>query len=292
MAKQIISTPFSKKLEKDIEFEIFTIESLYKRYGTKINDRPERLNFYLIIYIEQGRGRHRIDFESYEYSPGTIFFLSPGRVQQWDIKRSLKGSMLLFTESFLFKEIIDKEFFENFYLFSDYPASPRLKIDLLQNHSFQDLIHNLIEQSQLKPDFAKAEILRSLLRLFILKAERLKRPEQEHSRFRKDTVLFNHFKKLLNENYTQTRNVSFYAERLHVSERKLSSLARSFTGRAAKHFINERTILETKRLLAYTTQTVKQICFDLGFDEPTNFVKFFKRYTNSTPQLYRSQFQK
>ena len=57
----------------------------------------------------------------------------------------------------------------------------------------------------------------------------------------------------------------------------------------AKDFVDERVILEIKRLLIHTHLSVKEIAEATGFDEPTNLIKFFKRYTGQTPLSFRDQ---
>jgi AraC-like DNA-binding protein len=51
-------------------------------------------------------------------------------------------------------------------------------------------------------------------------------------------------------------------------------------------------VLEAKRLLAHTTSSIKEIGFELGFDEPTNFIKYFRKHVASTPIDFRSKFIK
>ena len=48
-------------------------------------------------------------------------------------------------------------------------------------------------------------------------------------------------------------------------------------------------MLEAKRILAHTTESVKEIGYDLGFDEPTNFIKYFKKHSKFTPTEFREQ---
>ena len=96
MNNKILNVNFKKSQEKGIEFEISKLESFFEKYRNVIN-RTERLNFYLIILISEGEGRQLIDYISYNYKQDSIFFISPERMHQWEVNKSTKGFILLFS---------------------------------------------------------------------------------------------------------------------------------------------------------------------------------------------------
>ena len=89
------------------------------------------------------------------------------------------------------------------------------------------------------------------------------------------------------ENLKKSRYVKFYADNLAVSTKKLNFLTKTFYGLTAKEYIEEQIINDSKNLLIESPETVKQISYNLGFTEPTNFNKFFKKFTSITPLQYR-----
>jgi AraC-like DNA-binding protein len=98
---------------------------------------------------------------------------------------------------------------------------------------------------------------------------------------------FKRFRQLLEKEFIRAHQVQHYARELGLSERTLNRACTSATGVSAKDFIARRVCLEAKRLLAHTANPVQSIAFDLGFDEATNFVKFFKRLEGVTPTGFR-----
>ena len=86
------------------------------------------------------------------------------------------------------------------------------------------------------------------------------------------------FKNLLDEKFRVVKSVSEYAVLMSVSEKKLNRTTSLTLGKTPKQLIDERIILEAKRLLAYTNNSIKEVGFDLGFDEPTNFIKYFRKH--------------
>lgn len=92
---------------------------------------------------------------------------------------------------------------------------------------------------------------------------------------------------LVREHYIESRRVSFYAERLNVSSKYLSSLVKKATGRHPTEWIDDYTVDEIKHRLATTDQTMQSMSFELGFSTPSHMTKFFHDKTGKTPKEYR-----
>ena len=108
----------------------------------------------------------------------------------------------------------------------------------------------------------------------------------------RDDNLLKEFEELLSKNLNTSRSVKYYADLLAISTKKLNSITKANWGITAKEFIEERIIHESKKILLETPDTIKQISYTLGFTEPTNFNKFFKKFTSTTPLQFREQFNK
>ncbi|WP_053089081.1 helix-turn-helix domain-containing protein [Neisseria bacilliformis] len=78
------------------------------------------------------------------------------------------------------------------------------------------------------------------------------------------------------------------ASALGCTEKSLTAACKQMSGATPKQLIAQRLTLEAKRLLAHSKQSVHQIAFSLGFNEPTNFIKFLKKYTALTPRQFRT----
>ena len=108
----------------------------------------------------------------------------------------------------------------------------------------------------------------------------------------RDGNLLKEFNELLSKNLNSSRSVKYYANLLAISTKKLNNITKTYWGITAKEFIEERIIHESKKILLETPDSIKQISFTLGFTEPTNFNKFFKKFTDTTPLQFREQFNK
>ena len=97
------------------------------------------------------------------------------------------------------------------------------------------------------------------------------------------------FQQLVRQHYTKEKSVTFYANELKISTHKLNVATNEVLQITAKQYVVETILLEAKRYLKVTDLSVKEISNTLGFDEPTNFNKFFKRYTKLTPLEFINQ---
>jgi AraC family transcriptional activator of pobA len=95
------------------------------------------------------------------------------------------------------------------------------------------------------------------------------------------------FNELIEKNFTTHRSVRFYADALHVHPNHLNFLVRKYTGLTAKETIINHILMEAKMLLHSSPLTIKEISYELGFDDPAYFSTFFKRNLNLSPGKYK-----
>jgi AraC-like DNA-binding protein len=108
----------------------------------------------------------------------------------------------------------------------------------------------------------------------------------------KDSSLIRHFRKFrqaAEHRFHEWHQISAYAKALGLSEKTLSRAAQEATGLSAKAYLSKRIALEAKRMLAYTRWPIAQVADKLGFDEATNFIKFFRREAGLAPNEFRKQ---
>ena len=155
---------------------------------------------------------------------------------------------------------------------------------------FESVFQLMTNELQNVKDGSQDEILQNLLHNLLLLSERERR-KQNIGELKKgadlDYVIL--FKDALDANYKNKKQVSFYAEKILVTEKRLNQATTRLLSKTPKEFIDDRVMLEAKRLLAHTTESIKAIGFDLGFDEPTNFIKYFKKHSHSTPIEFRKK---
>ncbi len=100
-------------------------------------------------------------------------------------------------------------------------------------------------------------------------------------------TIFNDFIDLVTEYATTQRSVEFYATRLKVTPTRLMSLIKKLSGRTVMQWVNQRTLMHAKALLAYSDKPIAEIGAELGIDDPNYFSRFFHHETGMTPSKYR-----
>ena len=233
-----------------------------------------------------------IDFRDVKYQPRDILFIADKQVHQFRVHSDTKGYITPFTQEFLYHNESDQNILQNYRLFDYSLNSPKISLSQESFNRLEWLFDELFsEHDRSAKSELQSEITRSLLKTILLTAEREKRKMFSHAEHNLNYPDFVKFKSSLERNFCFTRNVSDYSRMLGISSQKLNQLTKKILNQTAKTFIDERVIIEAKRLLAHTNLSAKEISEAVGFDEPTNFNKYFKRHTKQTPRSFR-QIQK
>ena len=270
------------------EFEIIDIGTLYTNSKDTLTT-IHRTGFYHIIWFQQGNPTHLVDFKPLKIKPNTLLFLNKDTVQRFDNKTKFEAKAFIFTDSFFCKTETDAKFLRNNILFNDLFSVSQIQIEN-NKKLFALLLQQMTNELQNVRDNSQADILKNLLHNFLLYSEREKR-KQNFVEIKKDANLdyVMLFKDLLEINYKTQKQVNYYAKEMLISEKRLNQATSKIFGKTPKEIIDDRIMLEAKRILAHTNESVKEICFYLGFEEPTNFIKYFKKHSTIRPTEFREK---
>lgn len=271
------------------EFEIVDLTELYERFYEGITV-PHRLEFYQILWFQEGTTRHWVDFKPIEIKENSLLFLNKNSVQRFHEKNTFKGTAIIFTDNFFCKTNADTNFLRSTILFNDLLSISKFKI-VSSKAIFNAILKQMLLELHHLKDVFQADILRNHLQNFMLIAERERR-NQNFIELKKDTNLTHvlQFKELLEANYIQQKQVSFYCNKMYLTPKRLNVATSKILDKTPKDIIIDRILLEAKRLLVHTNNSSKEIAFNLGFEEPTNFIKFFKKHLQKTPLQFRADF--
>lgn len=130
----------------------------------------------------------------------------------------------------------------------------------------------------------------TLTRLILVSLFRLSASSLRANHVRHDALsLFRRFNLEIETHFREHLTLSHYAKTLNVTEARLNSVCRRIAGSPSKRLVHDRLMQEARRLLVFTRMSVNEIGYQLGFQDPAYFCRFFARHVGSTPSRYRQQ---
>jgi AraC family transcriptional activator of pobA len=281
---------YTFKNKSKLQLEVVSLEVLTKT-NKELLIIPHRTDFYHAFLLENCSPAHIVDFSPVKSKPYTLLFLGKDRVHQFDKVLNYKGHVLIFTDNFFCTSGADTKFLRSTILFNDLVDKPNIQLSKSSFQRFDNIRSEISEEINLGTDQSNSDILKNLLHNFLLLADREKR-KQGFSEIKKgpdsDYVLA--FKDLADKHFTNLKSVSAYSGKLHISEKRLGQATSKVLGKTPKEIIDDRVLLEAKRLLVHGNQSIKEIGFQLGFEENTNFIKYFRKHTAKTPVEFRESY--
>lgn len=289
MKEKPIQINFNNQQNPKAEFDIIKLEELFLRMHLKHSPFDSHLvKFYILIIIEAGKNIHTIDFTQYECQEGTLLTIRKDQIHKFHKNSSVKGTALLFTDEFLVSYLEKLEALKSLQLFNELLCEPVLQ---LQESKFQEIL-DIVKQLEIEyfniNDSYSSGIIRSELHILITKLFRIKSQNNPTAYNRKYLNEFIKLQKLAEDKVTKTNKVADYAEMMNVSSKTLNNITKDIINKTAKEFIDDICIKQIKRLLINTKLSIKEIAYTSGFDEITNFFKYFKRQTKLTPEQFRT----
>lgn len=268
---------------------IFSLHTVAFEKACVVN-KPRQIDAYTIFWIKEGRGKYHIDFESYTFDGNVLVFLSPGQVFSVDSEKIKEAYQLTFVRDFYCIQTHDAEIACNGILFNNIYETPFIQLTEKDTIKLDFVLEQLVEEFA-QNDTAQYDMLQAYLKQFIIYAVRLKK-EHHHIKEDTETKLFKDFSLLVEQNFTQLHSVTDYAQRLGLSPKSLTKHFQKIGSQTPSDFIKNRILLEAKRQLLYSTEAVKHIAFNLGFNDPAYFSRFFTKATGISPLQFKKEQQK
>ena len=250
-----------------------------------------RFNYYTLVWVKEGRGTVTIDLVDYEFKPNTLLAMSPYQPFTFQKVEPLKGEVLNFHPDFFCIHKHQEQVACNGVLFNNIYNPPMLAVCSEAKAQFALLFEQMKAELQ-KADLAQYELLVSYLKIFLINASRLKveqQPEELEGLEAEEEKPFilQKLKDLIEIHYKTKHSAGDYAEMLHMSPKALAKITKNYFNKTMTNLIAERIIIEAKRELYLTNKTVKEIAYDLGYEDEHYFSRFFRNNADISPKMYR-----
>ncbi|UOQ70389.1 AraC family transcriptional regulator [Hymenobacter cellulosilyticus] len=247
---------------------------------------PHRDAHYLLVLLTQGELHLRLDFEPVVLRGPVLALIGPGQVHQLLRTDSPQGWALSFEPSLLeaaFQLLLEQGLRQPCPLdaYSPFYARATALLTLLADcqEGLADAYSGRTQQALL------------LALLSLVAGQLAPDPVATPLREGRGPQLERAFQQLLRQHYAQWKQPAQYAAALHITVAHLNDTVKSQTGLSVSAHVQQRAMLEAKRLLGFTQQSVKEIGYALGYEEPVYFGKLFRKVTGMTPQQFRLQFR-
>lgn len=243
---------------------------------------------YLFILLEQGSGSMNIDFKEIRLDESGLCIVCPGQIH-YNIRGENVAGWLLRIDGTCMSDDCSKMLEDILLQTNAYTIPEGVKGDCISIIKMLDKCLAGVSDFPLKNKIASS-LLNTFLD-YVVSIGMMNLSESISYNSRQEQIC-SEFKKLLRSNVILSKSPSFYAERLCISESYLNEVIKRNTGFNVSWWIRDRVILEAKRLLSFTDQTVLQVAYALGYDDHIYFSKLFKQHTGVTPSMFRMDYYK
>lgn len=270
--------------------EILRASDLFGRVDVAHFSAPQQVEFFLLLAVSAGELRHTIDFISYRVMAGEWLIVKPGQIQRFDLSCHWAGFVVLIRSEFLEAAPSASVSSEKISLLLELQKLPTLlHLPELQAKLCVSTAAQMEQDTHLVGPFLLVE---SLLRqqLHTLVSRLIITHQKSVENDGKSAIVmmtFSKFRNAVEEHFREWHHVHEYAALLGYSARTLSRACRVISDVSAKEIIDARLTLEAKRLLTHSLMLANRIALELGFEDASHFVKFFKRTTGCSPGEFR-----
>jgi AraC family transcriptional activator of pobA len=253
-------------------------------------DHLQRLNHYTVLLLEKGSGILKADFSEYQFAARNLLCFSPYQPFMLQESAPISGSALYFHPDFFCIHKHQKEVACNGVLFNNIYEPLPLPLSENDASALGDLLEKMkVETTQVQ--LAQYELLIAYLKIFLINASRIKMQQNPQAQAAhagdKQPFILQRLKEEIEAHYRSKHSAADYADLLNISPKALGKITKVHFNKTLTRLISERIVIEAKRELYLTSKAVKEIAWELGFEDEYYFSRFFKNNAEVSPQIYR-----
>ncbi|PWN72049.1 AraC family transcriptional regulator [Chryseobacterium phosphatilyticum] len=242
------------------------------------------------VALWKGTGVFSVDTINYAYCGYHILFLSPYQKLRLLSESDEKVSILFFHGDYYCIEYHKEEVACNGLLFNNIYLNPAIELTKENYAYILELFDHIKQEESEKHPFSES-IIKTYIQLILAICSKQKSSIEGGlmSTEKIPNKNASEFQKLLETYYKTEKELTFYSSRLNITNNTLSKVVKKEFAKTPTQLINERVILESKKLLHLTYRSVKEIASELGFDDEFYFSRYFKKSVGYSPKNYREK---
>jgi AraC family transcriptional regulator, transcriptional activator of pobA len=266
-----------------MQLEIRSLRSLSEE-ELAFTASPHNHEHFEVVFLMKGSGKCTLDWREFFISDKNICYIRPKKMHVLRLAQDAEGYIISFSQEF-FHLALDKSSLSHSSAYITNMVAAPLRAEAAAMTDMNEILRK-IECELNNPGLFKMDVLRSWSKIFLIYLNRLSYDGKDIQLSRKHEIV-QRFLEILEESYSTRRTVADYASALCLSVDYLNEVVKKTLGVTTSHHIQQRVLLEAKRLSLYSNVTMKQIAYQLGFDDLSHFSKFFKNACGESFSDYR-----
>jgi AraC-like DNA-binding protein len=282
-----------KQFKQEESLQDFYCNDLSKHLekNKAIVHKPHKHNFFLCVIFTSGTGKHEIDFNTYAIKTGSVFYLKPGQTHYWTFNSTPQGYIFFHSQDFYEFYFANKKV-THFPFYYSYKNPPHIILNTDTLFTIQLKFKELYLEYSQKKEYAKEKII-SLIDMLYIDLTRIYTKSTPS-----ETVITPSYLKTLRQleqniefHYKESKSAAFYANILSITPKHLNRITKSTLNKTTTELIIERVLLEAKRLIVHSNNSLSSIAELLGYEDYAYFSKTFKKHTQITPIQFKKKYQ-
>lgn len=267
-----------------LAFKIFGFDSISHF------DRIQRNGYYSLILIYSGTGKLKADLSMYDFNENMLMCFAPYQPFMIEAPEPVKGFCIHFHPDFFCIYKHQKETACNGVLFNNIYDPPFVFMQPDEIGQLNTIVDGMLAE-MINPGVDRDDLLISQLKIFLITASRIKLQNNPIASVgfsnEQNPPVLQKLKDAIEMHFKSMHTASDYGRLLHISIKALARICRNYFDKTITELIAERIVIEAKRELYLTRKSVKEIAWELGYEDEYYFSRFFKRNADISPQLYR-----
>ncbi|MCC4856041.1 helix-turn-helix domain-containing protein [Vibrio lentus] len=244
---------------------------------------PHRHEYWELVWCVDNLGSQSIDFVDYDNKVGRIFTIAPGQVHRSELVGE-NARLLVFTPGFVKTNHRNTQLVDT--VFAMHQSRPPYLDCNEEGNRYLLPIFTMIKEECERED-NDWDLVESLVNSFLRYILRFATQSSLKGEVRDSRV--NKVVDLIEQHYTTHKHCEFYAQALSITNKRINEIVKAERGKTVTQLIHDRTILEANRELIFSTKTIKTIAFELGFEDPAYFSRFYRGQMKESPAEFRAR---
>lgn len=252
------------------------------------DDTVKRSPCFTLYLVERGSGVVHVDYAEHAFAAPVLISLNPYQKVRFQPRTIASGWVLFFHANFFCIETHHHAVGCNGVLFNEVYEAPIVALSAAELEEFRRLMQDVAEELRCQA-VAHLEVLVSSLKILLIKATRLKLAQQGSAQLPATgrPEVLRRLRELIETHYQSLHSPSEYARLLGVSTKSLAQLVKTHHHKTLTELIRDRIVKHAKWQLLHTPKAVKEIAYEVGFDDEFYFSRLFKRACGSSPLTFR-----